>query len=288
MTVAGSVTDSAGNTLGSAAGWAFTTTSAVASILEDTTLAQFGAGTPARRRTWRTPRAARSCWHRSSAPSSREPASPTGWATGGWTGGAARVPGRDGIGRRLVVADHCVGRFRQSRRVSATFSGAADQNAGFADTLGAASKSWACSARTRPPASCRPAPRDAGGAVVDVALGSQYIRAAEHVFRIEWDTAVRFFIDGVLVHSAATVGGSMRPLASDYNTGGGGIVLRWMRLTASLPTIAAEFDGSNLPLGWTSTLWSGGSGGSAVSGGHGRRQRGAPAQRRPLRTRRLG
>ena len=59
----------------------------------------------------------------------------------------------------------------------------------------------------------------------------------------------------------------MRPLASDYTSGGGGVVLRWMRLTPSLPTVAAEFDGSNLPAGWASSLWSGGSGGSAVSGG---------------------
>ena len=66
--------------------------------------------------------------------------------------------------------------------------------------------------------------RNAGGSVVDVALGSQYI-GSEHVFRIEWDTAVRFYVDGALVHTAATVSGSMRPLASDYTAGGGGLVL---------------------------------------------------------------
>ena len=41
----------------------------------------------------------------------------------------------------------------------------------------------------------------------------------------------------------------MRPLASDYTSGGGGVVLRWMRLTPSLPTVAAEFDASNWPPG---------------------------------------
>ena len=42
------------------------------------------------------------------------------------------------------------------------------------------------------------------GSIVDVALGSQYI-GSPHRFRVEWDTSVRFYIDGNLVHTAATV-----------------------------------------------------------------------------------
>ena len=266
VTVAGTVTDSAGNALGSAAGWAFTTTSAVAAVLEDTTLAQFGAGTPGAS-TYVANSAGGEVVLAPLVGAEFEGAGvPTGWATGGWTGGTTTFPGGtasvDGSWLRTTAS----GGSGRAVEFSATFSGAAYQNAGFADTLGGASESWAMFGTNQTTGVLQARTRDAGGAVVDVAIGSQYV-GSEHVFRIEWNTAVRFFIDGVLVHSAATVSGSMRPLASDYNTGGGGVVLRWMRLTASLPTIAAEFDGSNLPSGWASTLWSGGSGGSAVSGG---------------------
>jgi hypothetical protein len=109
--------------------------------------------------------------------------------------------------------------------------------------------------------------RNAGGAVVDVALGSQFI-GSEHVFRIEWDSTARFYIDGSLVHTADTVGGTMRPLASDYNAGGGALSVKWMRVTPLVPTVAEEFNGSGLPGGWTSTLWTGGIGGSTVTGGN--------------------
>ena len=44
-------------------------------------------------------------------------------------------------------------------------------------------------------------------------------------------TAVRFYIDGDLVHTATTVGGTMRPIASDLDTGGGALEIDWMRMT---------------------------------------------------------
>jgi hypothetical protein len=266
VTVAGNVTDTAGNVLGSPAGWSFTTTSAVATALEDTTMAQFGAGTPGAS-TYVANSAGGEVMLAPLVGAEFEGTGvPAGWATGAWTGGTTTFPGGtasvDGSWLRTTAS----GGSGRAVEFSATFSGAAYQNAGFGDTLGGASESWAMFGTNQATGVLQARTRNAGGAIADVALGSQYI-GSEHVFRIEWDTIVRFYVDGALVHSAATVGGSMRPLASDYNTGGGGIVLRWMRLTTSLPTIAAEFDGSSLPSGWTSTLWSGGSGGSAVSGG---------------------
>jgi hypothetical protein len=42
---------------------------------------------------------------------------------------------------------------------------------------------------------------------------------------------VRFYIDGTLVHTAATVGGTMRPIVSDFNAGGGALTIEWMRMT---------------------------------------------------------
>ena len=57
-TVAASVADLAGNQLGTAATWSFTTEAAPLSTLTDTSLADFGAGTSATP-TWPTSRAAR-------------------------------------------------------------------------------------------------------------------------------------------------------------------------------------------------------------------------------------
>lgn len=265
-TVAGSVTDIAGNALGSPASWAFTTTTAVAAVLEDTTLAQFGAGTPGAS-TYVSNTAGGEVMLAPLVGAEFEGTSvPTGWATGGWTGGTTTFPGGTASVDGSWLRTSASGGSGRAVEFSATFSGAAYQNAGFADTLSGASESWAMFGTNQTSGVLQARIRNAGGAVVDVALGSQYV-GSEHVFRIEWDAAVRFYIDGVLVHSAGTVGGTMRPLASDYHAQGGGIVLRWVRLTTSLPTIATEFDGSSLSSGWTSILWSGGSGGSTVSGG---------------------
>lgn len=266
VTVAGTVSDSTGNQLGSSTTWSFTTTSAVATLLEDTTLAQFGSGTPGASTYVANSAGGEVVLAPLVGAEFEGSGVPAGWTTGAWTGGATTFPGGtasiDGSWLRTTAA----GGSGRAIEFSATFSGAAYQNAGFADTLGGATESWAMFGTNQTTGMLQARTRNAGGAVVDVALGAQYIGTA-HVFRIEWDAAIRFYVDGALVHTAATVSGSMRPLASDYTTGGGGVVLRWMRVSTSLPTIATEFDGSGLPSGWTSTLWSGGSGGSAVSGG---------------------
>ena len=111
-----------------------------------------------------------------------------------------------------------------------TFSGAPFQNAGFAVTLSGAGESWAMFGTNETTGVLQARTRNAGGTVVDVALGAQYM-GSEHRFRIEWDTSVRFYVDGTLVHTAATVGGTMRALASEYTAGGGGLTLKWLRLT---------------------------------------------------------
>ena len=148
-----------------------------------------------------------------------------------------------------------------------TFTGAPFQNAGFGVTLSGASESWAMFGTSETSGVLRARIRNAGGTVVDVALGSQYV-GSEHKFRIEWGTNVRFFIDDALVHTADAVTGSMRPLVSDYTNGGGGITMRWMRVTPLAPTVSEEFNGSTLPSGWTSSFWAGGIGGSTVAGGN--------------------
>ena len=83
-------------------------------------------------------------------------------------------------------------------------------------TLTTAAESWAMFGTNATAGTLQARTLDSGGSVVDFPLGSQYI-GTQHPFRIEWDTtSVRFYIDGTLVHTAATVGGTMRPIASDF------------------------------------------------------------------------
>ena len=109
-------------------------------------------------------------------------------------------PARRGSGRAVEFAG--------------TFSGDAFQNAGFGVTFERAASRGRCSAPTPQPARCRPAP--CRRHIVDQALGAQTYIGPPHRFRIEWDAAVRFYVDGTLVHTAATVAGTMRPIASDF------------------------------------------------------------------------
>ena len=56
---------------------------------------------------------------------------------------------------------------------------------------------------------------------------------ANHRFRVDWGaTSVVFSIDGtpVATHNV-TVNAGLRPLLSDFNTGGGALVVRWVRMS---------------------------------------------------------
>lgn len=266
VTVAGSVTDAVGNALGAPVSWTFTTTSAVAKVLEDTTASQFGAGTTGASAYVANSAGGEVVLAPLIGAEFEGSGVPSGWATGSWTGGSTTFTGGAASVDGSWLRTTALAGAGRAVEFAATFTGVSYQNVGFANTLSGAGESWAMFGTNETSGVLQARTRNSGGAVVDFALGAQYL-GSEHVFRIEWDSAVRFYVDGALVHTAATVGGSMRPLASDYTTGTGAIVMRWMRVSPIHPTVATEFDGSTVPSGWTSTLWSGGSGGSTVSGG---------------------
>lgn len=266
VTVAGSVTDAAGNPLGAPATWSFTTGAAVATVLEDTSMAQFSGGTPGSSTYVARTADGEVVLAPLVASEFEGSGMPSGWSSGSWTGGTPTFSGGTAsVDGSWLRANQTVGAGR-AVEFSTTFSGASYQNAGFAVTANGAGESWAMFGTNGTSGVLQARIRDAGGAAADVPLGSQYL-GSEHVFRIEWDATVRFYVDGTLVHTAATVTGSMRPLATDYSTGGSSLELNWMRLTSSVPTVDAEFDDADLPDDWRSTLWNGGTGGSAVGGG---------------------
>ncbi len=267
VTVANSVTDAAGNPLGANQTWSFTTGTSVPVTREDTSVADFAAGVPGTATYVANSAGGEVILAPLVGAEFEGSGLPAEWVTGSWTGGAASFSGGaaavDGSWLRTAAA----GGSGRAVEFAGTFSGASFQSAGFAVTLAGASESWAMFGTNGVTGVLQARTRNAGGAVIDVALGPQFI-GSEHVFRIEWDSTVRFYVDGSLVHTAATVGGTMRPVASDYNAGGGALSLKWMRVTASVPAIAEEFNGAGVPSGWTSALWSGGNGGSTVAGGN--------------------
>ena len=156
---------------------------------------------------------------------------PLGWESGPWTGGTALVGGGtvtvDGAWARTTAT------FAPGRALEfvATFSGASFQNAGLGQALASGSESWAMFGTDGTANLLRVRVNNAG-ATSQFDLGSTYLNAP-HRYRIEWDAAqIRFLVDGTLVHTAnVTIGANLRPIASDYNTGGGALVVDWMRMT---------------------------------------------------------
>jgi hypothetical protein len=80
-----------------------------------------------------------------------------------------------------------------------------------------------------------------------------------HRFRIEWtNTNIVYAIDGnvVATHTGALTQ-AMRPLISDYNTGGGGVVIDWMRLSPYVPAgtfISRVLDAGEI-VNWHTATW---------------------------------
>ena len=69
--------------------------------------------------------------------------------------------------------------------------------------------------------------------VQDTSLGSALL-GSSHTYRIEWKAdKVDYFVDDALVatHAISFAATEMRPLASDYNAAGGGLLIDWLRMS---------------------------------------------------------
>ncbi len=101
--------------------------------------------------------------------------------------------------------------------------------------------------------------RSNNGSEQETSLGAGLL-GSPHDYRIEWGASeVRYYVDGSLVATHAISFGStqMRPLASDFNTGGGALTVNWLRMSpypGSGTFTSRVFDaGSNAqwgPLSW--------------------------------------
>lgn len=185
----------------------------------------------------------------------QSPGVPAGWsviATG--AGGGATVGGGtvsvDGA-RLSAGAIFAPGR---ALEFVATFSGAAFQSIGLGIDL--IDKPWAIFGSV-----------SGGGLYARTASGTNQIDTlipgnwlgTSHRFRVEWNAVdVAYLIDGVEVaRHAVAIQASMRPIISDFNAGGGSVVVDWLRLSpysSSGEYLSRVFDAGS-PVVWTRMSW---------------------------------
>jgi hypothetical protein len=132
----------------------------------------------------------------------------------------------------------------------ATFSGDANQHIGFGVDFN--NTPWAMFS-TRNGGSLYARTNNA-----NTQLGSSWL-GTPHRYRIDWNASnVVYSIDGTAVAThSTTVTSSMRPLASDFTVGGGGVVVDWLRMTpyaAAATFLSRVFDAGGA-VTWGTAVW---------------------------------
>ncbi len=187
---------------------------------------------------------------------------PAGWEAVAYGGGGQAVVG----GGVVTIDGHRVNTtggpaFGPGRVIEfvATFNSAVNQHVGFGNTLN--EPPWALfSTAGGPPDALRARSWD-GGAFNDLTLPGSWL-GAPHRYRIEWTASeIRYFIDGALMATHATViAGPMRPIAADGPADGSSFTVDWMRMTPYPSAgifLSRVFDSGGStewgPATWTST-----------------------------------
>ena len=180
---------------------------------------------------------------------------PIGWSAETWSaGGAATVANASlTVDGARAHTDAFVGP-GTSLEFIATFGTAGLQHVGFGITLNetpwaifSTGSGGALFARTH-----------TGTTPTDTTLPGSWLNAP-HKYRIDWNaSSVTFFIDGALVAThAATITAQMRPIASDFTVGGGGVSVDWMRLApyAASGTFTSRVMDAGASAVWGSANW---------------------------------
>ena len=181
---------------------------------------------------------------------------PTGWTSSIWaSGGSVSVAGGKmsvGAAEANTTALYNPGR---SLEFTATFSGGAYQHIGFATDLN--SPPWAIfSTKTGGALWARTAV--SASSIQETQIPGSWL-GTPHRFRIDWNaTSVVYWIDGVQVAShTISPAVQMRPIASDFNSTAGSVVLDWMRMTpyASPGTFTSRVLDSAQASTWGAATW---------------------------------
>jgi hypothetical protein len=227
--------------------------------LTDTTVADFTAGTPDANTSIVSQVSPANNGGVSLAPAAGSEftgtALPSGWTSTVWnTGGAATVSGGllsvDGV-RAYTTATFSAGR---SLEFMATFSSDAFQHIGFGVDFNAGpwaifstSSGGGLNVRT-----------NNGTSELSTAISSSFLNSP-HLFRIDWNSAnVVYSVDGTVVAThTATISTAMRPIVSDFTTGGGNVQVDWLRMgpfAASGSFTSRVFDGG-ASVAWGAASW---------------------------------
>ena len=268
VTVDGSVEDQAGNALGAPDSWSFTTAAPTFNFT-DTTVADFSAGTPGAN-TYVSETGNGEVILKPTEGSEFSGSSlPAGWQSCTWPagpiptcnpGGSTVSAGRLHVDGGIAGTDASFGS-GHSLEFVATFGAAAFQHVGFGVDLNT-SANWAMfgTSNTTDQLYAR---TNNGSTAPNTAIGApgQYV-GSSHLYRIEWDTAeVRYYVDGALVATDAVDFSTtqMRPLASDFNSGGPELSVDWLRMSpypASGTFDSRVFDaGAGQSVNWGALTW---------------------------------
>jgi hypothetical protein len=252
VTLDASLVDLAGNTMGSDVTWSFTTINTVT----DTLVADFGAGTADANVYLASAADGELMLTPAIGTEFTGGALPAGWAATAWNPGGAAVMGGGRVtvdGARLHPAG-LVGAGR-SLEFGATFSGAPFEHVGFGVTMNetpwaifSTSGGGALWARTHN-----------GASAINTPIPGAWLNVP-HQYRIEWNaTSVVFYIDGVQVAShATTIAAQMRPIITNYATGGGVIAVDYLRMSdyATPGSFTSRVFDARGVVNWTNAAWS--------------------------------
>ena len=79
-----------------------------------------------------------------------------------------------------------------------------------------------------------------------------------HRYRIEWTASeIRYYVDGALVATHASLGDSLRVVASEFDAGGEGVSIDWLRLSpyASPCSFTSRVLDAGEPAAWGALSW---------------------------------
>ncbi len=179
---------------------------------------------------------------------------PAGWSSTPWTAGGSASVANGAVsadGARVSLDATVAGGTLEFR---ATFSTDNYQHAGWGVTFN--ETPWAMFS-TASGGGLYARTHD-GGTAVDTLIPGSWLGTA-HTYRIDWNSAsVVFFIDGVQVaNTAATIGGLLRPILSDFNLGGGALSVDWLRTTpyATSGTFTSRVLTTGSQQNWSKAAW---------------------------------
>jgi hypothetical protein len=253
VTVASTVADVAGNQCGTASTWTFTANSAIT----DSTTAQFSAGTAdsgAKVGEMADGEVLLASAVSAEFSGTTVPAdfTTTTWQSGGTVTVAAGVINVN-ASRAGTAATFSAGRVLE---FTATFTGEAFQHVGFGLTLAempfaifSTNNGGGIYARTH----------NGSTGLATLVPGSAAMLNVPQRFRIEWNaSSVDYYVNGSLVAShALAISTPMRPLISDFLTGGQVVKVDWLRLSpyASAGTFTSRVLDGGAPTNWGAMTW---------------------------------